>query len=840
MNYLLHVSLLLGACFLYYRFLLQRETHFQLNRWLLLMCVAASFALPLITIPAAWSLQNSWATTPPATAAPLTEVKTYTAPKTDQEAALAPLATKPPEKQVVTDNSQLNNPHSLTTASPAEKPFSVLTSMNWSKLLRWAYLAGVLVFFLHFLLQIGLLLFRMLRYPGYDLGQFKIVELDQEFAPYSFWNRIFLNPNSYDPDTFHRIVQHEQIHVTQRHSIDILLAELLVVVQWFNPFAWLYRAAIEHNLEFLTDAEMLRKGTNPVDYQLSLVQVAVPNHPQGLTSNYNQTFLEKRITMMKAKKSSARSGWKYLALIPLLLFSVLQLNAVNQKPLVATDIVDRAYPLTAAKSQPRSVQANEAEVQARPAANAEALAQASPQASPVASPDLQTAAKPALKFPPYLLNGPEDDKVRRNWTAEIEGKDVCFQFIVRSDEEGHRYSFNNSSCIGGIDLASLPRDNVGDFAVKRAAGTVEFRGVFEGNEGFGAFYFVPDATFAARLKSDGYGEYKDMEMMQFFFADFSAAYLAEIRQAGYEPDHDELFELAIFGFTPENFRKTLADLDKLGFGQPSLEKLIELRIHGIDMDYVSELSTAGYEGLSLRQVVNARIHGLSGDYVSEMAAAGYRGLSFDRIIEMSIHGISPSYIKELDALGYKGLSADEVVNARIHGLSADRLASLADAGFTNLALDDALNMTIHGIDGDYVAMLKEYGFTNLDHEEVVAARIHGVNRSRLEAYQKLNIPIADLDGVMQLCIHGVSPSYIEDFRSIGYRDMDLEEVVAAKIHGLSPSYAAKIRDLGFEDASIDDLIGLRIHGVSAGFIKENRDKGETLDDFVEMKIHGRW
>ncbi|MEL6143197.1 MAG: M56 family metallopeptidase, partial [Bacteroidota bacterium] len=364
MNYLLHTSALLAFCFLYYRFLLQRETNFQLNRWLLLGCIIASFTLPLITIPATWSLrQTVFEFAENNTSSGVTDSsEAYPELSTNREGTTIPpvVADSAAISSGKEDNKNVDSllsiaPIATEVTLPPQQPTvepkqpQKTFAFNLSSILPilgWIYLAGVLVFALHFLIQIGLLLVRMLRHPGYDLGRFRIVELNQEFAPYSFWNRIFLNPNCYDPETFHRIVEHEQIHVTQKHSIDILLAELLVVIQWFNPFAWFYRSAIEDNLEYLTDAEMIRQGTDPVEYQLSLVQVAIPNHPQGLTSNYNQTFLEKRITMMKAKKSSSRSGWKYLALLPILVFSVLQLNAVSDTSTATLQSADPTPPTT--------------------------------------------------------------------------------------------------------------------------------------------------------------------------------------------------------------------------------------------------------------------------------------------------------------------------------------------------------------------------------------------------------------------------------------------------------------------------------------------------------------
>lgn len=331
MQYLMHASLLLAACFAYYWVMLRGETHFILNRWILLGCLIGSLVLPLITVPASWSLREAMvveAAEP--VAQPPAEDLAATPPALTNVDGDGKPQTLPPSAGAAAAEAATAASRSAEEPTAATGLFRQAAGIDWWEVVRWVYLAGVLIFGANLLVQLLQLVVRLLRNPGHDLGGFRLVEMREDEAPFSFWNRIFLNPERYDEDTFHQIVQHEQIHVDQKHSIDLLLAELVIVFQWFNPFAWMYRSAIEHNLEFLTDAEMLRIGNDPESYQLSLVKVAVPNFPNGLVASYNQSFLEKRITMMKTRKSSIRSGWKYFTLLPLLLLSVLQFNAVAQ------------------------------------------------------------------------------------------------------------------------------------------------------------------------------------------------------------------------------------------------------------------------------------------------------------------------------------------------------------------------------------------------------------------------------------------------------------------------------------------------------------------------------
>ena len=316
MSYLIHSGGLLAACYLYYFLVLRRETHFRLNRFVLLGSMAACLLLPLVTVPAAVSLRPT--TAPQAIIEegssleqPVAAGQQFTAPATPPATYALP-ATTPPAPTV------------LPTAAP-EVP------IDWSAWLTYGYLAGVGVFLLHFLLQLAVLAGKTIRHPAYRVDELRVVELRSDDAPYSFWNRIYLNPGNYDAETYRSILEHERVHVRQRHSIDLLLAELLLIVQWCNPFAWLYRRAIENNLEYLTDGEVIRGGADAVSYQYSLLRVAVPGRAHGLVTNYNQNFLEQRIMMMKAKRSTARAGWKYLALPALLLCSLSSFNAVAQQ-----------------------------------------------------------------------------------------------------------------------------------------------------------------------------------------------------------------------------------------------------------------------------------------------------------------------------------------------------------------------------------------------------------------------------------------------------------------------------------------------------------------------------
>jgi bla regulator protein BlaR1 len=138
-------------------------------------------------------------------------------------------------------------------------------------------------------------------------------------GPFSFWKNIYVNPASYEPDDLKSILQHEQIHTDQWHTVDILLAELSVIFYWFNPGVWLMRKAVRENIEFITDRKILRNGIDSKKYQYSLLNVSFTATQPGIANHFNISTLKKRIIMMNAKRSSRFNLTRYAFLIPVVL-----------------------------------------------------------------------------------------------------------------------------------------------------------------------------------------------------------------------------------------------------------------------------------------------------------------------------------------------------------------------------------------------------------------------------------------------------------------------------------------------------------------------------------------
>ncbi|MDR1882210.1 MAG: M56 family metallopeptidase [Prevotella sp.] len=149
------------------------------------------------------------------------------------------------------------------------------------------------------------------------LSTHRIVKVkDRRISPFSFFNWIFIDPEAHSPKELAEIIAHEQVHVYQYHSIDVVLSEILCICFWWNPFAWLLRKEMKLNLEYLADKGVLLSGFDSQEYQYILLQVSTKSKGMPFINNFNVSQLKKRIMMMNKKKSSLFTSIKYLLVIP--------------------------------------------------------------------------------------------------------------------------------------------------------------------------------------------------------------------------------------------------------------------------------------------------------------------------------------------------------------------------------------------------------------------------------------------------------------------------------------------------------------------------------------------
>ncbi len=271
LSYSIVSGLLLLSMFLAYKLLLAGEKQHSYNRGILLIIYVMAFAsLPLMS-----AVQKMMAPAP----------------------------------------VQTGIPYGIGIAEAVTTPIS---RPIWGTVLIWIFMAGMgfvavrtLITWIRLMAMIhsG----EKIRHNGYTL----VLTDTERFAPFSWMRYIVMSRSDYR-DNCRVITAHEMKHIASRHWLDLLMAQVVCIVNWFNPAAWLMRDELMLVHEYQADMAVIDGGHNPQQYQMLLIKKAVGARFPSLANSLNHSKLKKRITMMYKEKCGAGHRLKALALVPVL------------------------------------------------------------------------------------------------------------------------------------------------------------------------------------------------------------------------------------------------------------------------------------------------------------------------------------------------------------------------------------------------------------------------------------------------------------------------------------------------------------------------------------------
>ena len=280
--YFLKVNVAIALFYLFYRLFFSNDTFWRTRRIYLLFSILTSFAYPFLSI-------ENW------------------------------LQSQEPVQVFVANYSMLQD--YTITATPIENSIS-LSDILWGV---YAFIVSVL--FVRLLIQLFSIGSIRLNAEKIDFHGLKIRSIEKEITPFSFFGDIYLNPALHSESEVKQILAHELTHVKQFHSVDVIIAEIVTIVMWINPAAWLLKREIRQNLEFLADNKVIESGFDVKNYQYHLLQLSYQVPDYKLTNKFNISPLKKRITMMNQPKTSKTGILKYLLIAPLALALVVSSNA---------------------------------------------------------------------------------------------------------------------------------------------------------------------------------------------------------------------------------------------------------------------------------------------------------------------------------------------------------------------------------------------------------------------------------------------------------------------------------------------------------------------------------
>ena len=197
-----------------------------------------------------------------------------------------------------------------------------VASLSWIEILLLVYLAGIIFFACRNLYSL-IRLFRLIhsgKREKLENGTTLVVH-EQEIAPFSWMKYIVISRKDLE-ENGREILIHEAAHIRHRHSIDLLVADICIFFQWFNPGAWLLKQELQNIHEYEADETVINEGVNAKEYQLLLIKKAVGTRLYSMANSFNHSKLKKRITMMLKEKSSPWARLKYLYVLPVAAIAV--------------------------------------------------------------------------------------------------------------------------------------------------------------------------------------------------------------------------------------------------------------------------------------------------------------------------------------------------------------------------------------------------------------------------------------------------------------------------------------------------------------------------------------
>ena len=281
--YILKSSVCLVLFYLFFRLLLSKETFHRFNRMALLGVLFFSLLIPCIEVTTRHQVEVQQAVL-----------------SIEQLLLMAELEVTPANVGAVQETS----------------------AISWVQIVLLVYLAGILFLACRNIYSL-ICLFRLIhsgKHEKLEKGVTLVVH-NQEIAPFSWMKYIVISRKDLE-ENGREILIHEMAHIHHRHSVDLLVADICIFFQWFNPGAWLLKQELQNIHEYEADETVINEGVNAKEYQLLLIKKAVGTRLYSMANSFNHSKLKKRITMMLKEKSNPWARLKYLYVLPLAAIAV--------------------------------------------------------------------------------------------------------------------------------------------------------------------------------------------------------------------------------------------------------------------------------------------------------------------------------------------------------------------------------------------------------------------------------------------------------------------------------------------------------------------------------------
>lgn len=307
------------------------------------------------------------------------------------------------------------------------------------------------------------------------------------------------------------------------------------------------------------------------------------------------------------------------------------------------------------------------------------------------------------------------------WDAYLEDSKIYIELTGEDWITGRTYPL--------AELGKLPGKTEGTFTLSREAGSITFKGIFEGGKGHGFFKFTENASFRAYLEGQGFKNLDNELMVHIFLTDINKGYFDNLKANGYPTiTNEQLKDLAEQNLDHKAFNDYFAMFKTENWGHQSLDKIIELREHGVNANFLNSFREMGYKDkIPVDKAMELRDHGVSPEYITSIQKMGFRKITLEKAVELRDHGVSVDFINSIRDMGYNNLTLDMAMELRDHGVSPDFMRSINALGFKDLTLDKARELRDHGVSVAFIKKVQGKGTNMRSLDDYIRLKDNGFN-----------------------------------------------------------------------------------------------------------------
>ena len=299
--YLIKWAILLASGVALFMLLMRGETFHRFNRWLLLSIAVFSMVLPAVN----FSIES-----PMARFSSVIEQLVVGDTGVNDEVAI--VVEEPLVQMIVTDKiseGEITLWQHITSLDALEWVLVVYVIVALLLVVRLLYMYVRIVAILRSGVREDISLYGV-------KSRARLTVHSADYKPFSWFGWMSISRTDLD-ECGREILTHEAAHVQCRHSFDILFADIIIILQWFNPMAWIMKSLLKDIHEYEADSAVLTAGVDAKSYQLLIIKKAVGARLYSIANSFNHSLTKKRITMMYKEKSSLWRCTKALYIVPL-------------------------------------------------------------------------------------------------------------------------------------------------------------------------------------------------------------------------------------------------------------------------------------------------------------------------------------------------------------------------------------------------------------------------------------------------------------------------------------------------------------------------------------------